>query len=218
MPKQEAPKIEIVRDQLASEPFSREELRSIREAVKRKYMTVSCSAEGMFRYATGRAGAVHLGYDEAMIADMPAELLNAFCGVANPFVIRKIDSGSAVLDIGCGAGFDLIVASRIVGEQGRVCGIDMTAEMLQRAEKNFSELKITRIETVQVDSETIPYADATFDVVISNGVINLSPCKLELFRESLRVLKAGGRLQYADIVLDRELPPAMAGDLDAWAQ
>lgn len=218
MPKQETPKKEVPRDQLAGEQFSREELQSIRDAVKKKYMAVSGSAEGLFRYTTGRAGAVRLGYDEGMIAGLPAELLNAFCGVGNPFSIRAIDPGSAVLDIGCGAGFDLIVASRIVGDEGRVCGIDMTAEMLQRAEKNFAELNVTRIETMQVDSETIPYADHSFDVVISNGVINLSPCKLKLFRESLRVIKPGGRMQFADIVLERDLPQAMAGDLDAWAQ
>jgi SAM-dependent methyltransferase len=191
---------------------------SIREAVRKKYMAVSGSAEGLFRYATGKAGAEQLGYDESILAGIPAELLNAFCGVGNPFAIRAIAPGSDLLDIGCGAGFDLIVAHRTVGRHGRVCGIDMTAEMVQRARNNFAALDITGIETLQVDSETIPYADATFDVAISNGVINLSPRKLELFREILRVLKPGGRLQFVDIVLEKELPPSMTGDLDAWAQ
>lgn len=203
---------------MAGAAFSQEELQSIREAVKKKYTAVSISAAGMFRYATGREGALQLGYDASLIADIPAELLNAFCGVGNPFGLGAVVPGSALLDIGCGAGFDLIVSERIVGESGRVCGIDLTPEMLDRARKNFAELGITDIETVQVGSEKIPFPDNTFDVVISNGVINLSPRKLELFNEIHRVLKAGGRLQFADIVLDKELPPSMANNPDAWAQ
>lgn len=204
--------------QLAGGSFSEAELQSIRGAVRKKYMAVARSAEGLFRYPTGRAGAVHLGYDPALIDDLPTELLNAFCGVGNPFAIAAVAPGSAVLDIGCGAGFDLIVASRTVGDGGRVRGIDMTPEMLTRARDNFAQLGIDDIETVLVDSETIPYADHTFDVVISNGVINLSPRKAELFREIHRVLRPGGRLQFADIVLERELPPSLTGNHDAWAQ
>lgn len=203
---------------MEAEAFSQDEQRAIREAVRKKYMAVSTSAEGMFRYTTGRDGALLLGYDEDLIADIPAEVLNAFCGVGNPFTIEPVPAGSALLDIGCGAGFDLIIAARTVGSTGRVCGIDMTPEMLKRAGENFAQLGIADIEILQVESEKIPYDDNTFDVVISSGVINLSPCKLELFGEIFRVLKPGGRLQFADIVLDKELPLVMAGQLDAWAQ
>lgn len=205
-------------EQLAGEVFSDGEQQNIREAIKKKYMAVSRSAEGLFRYATGKRGAIQLGYAESLIADIPTDSLNAFCGVGNPFAIDAVTSGSVLLDIGCGAGFDLIVANKIVGDNGRVFGIDITPEMLERAGENFRELGITDIETRLIDSEKIPYPDNTFDVVISNGVINLSPRKLLLFREIFRVLKQEGRLQFADIVLDKELPASMAGNHDAWAQ
>jgi len=198
--------------------FSKEELSNIREAVRKKYQAVSQSAQGLFGYPTGRDGAIRLGYDEELMADIPAELMNAFCGVGNPFGLERIAPGSRVLDIGCGAGFDLIMARRIVGGSGRVCGIDMTREMLERARRNFAELGIANIETRQVDSEKIPYEDNSFDVVISNGVINLSPKKAELFREIRRVLQPGGRLQFADIVLEKELPPSLAVNVESWAQ
>lgn len=205
-------------DQVAGEAFGVGELKNIASAVHSKYASVANSAEGMFRYPTGREGAVKLGYDEAIVAEMPVESLNSFCGVGNPHAIAPVVEGAHVLDVGCGAGFDLVVARKTVGGSGRVCGIDMTPEMLERARKNFSELGVDDIELELVDSEKIPYPDETFDVVISNGVINLSPAKLALFREIRRVLKPGGRLQFADIVLAQPLPAAMKGNLDAWAQ
>jgi len=205
-------------DQLAGETFTEVEVENIKSAVHKKYSSVANSAEGLFRYPTGREGAAKLGYDETLLSAMPPESLNGFCGVGNPHDIAPIEAGARVLDVGCGTGFDLIVARKAVGETGRVCGIDMTPEMLERARKNFLELGIEDIELELVDSEKIPYPDASFDVVISSGVINLSPAKLGLFLEIRRVLKPGGRLQFADIVLDKPLPPGMAGNLDAWAQ
>jgi ubiquinone/menaquinone biosynthesis C-methylase UbiE len=172
----------------------------------------------MFRYVTGRAGALQLGYDEALMKDIPEKLMTSFCGVGNPFGIMAIAPGSMVLDIGCGAGFDLIVAHRIVGASGRVTGIDLTAEMLARAGRNFAEMGIDEIETRLVQSEELPFAANSFDVVISNGVINLSPLKLALLQEIFRVLRPGGRLQFADIVLDKELPPLLANSVESWAQ
>lgn len=206
------------RDQLAGHGFSEKELSIIREAIQNKYQGVSSSAEGMFRYLTGRAGALQLGYDEALMADIPERLMKGFCGVGNPFAIETIAPGSYLLDIGCGTGFDLIVARRIVGDTGRVAGIDLTKEMLRQAGRNFIEMGIDDIETRLVDSEEIPYAASTFDVVISNGVINLSPLKLDLLKEIFRVLRPGGRLQFADIVLDKALPPILANSVESWAQ
>ena len=123
-----------------------------------------------------------------------------------------------MLDIGSGAGFDLYVAKRLTGESGRVCGIDLTREMVDRARQSLSESGMGDIEVTHVSSEDIPYDDNTFDTVISNGVINLSPCKQELFQEIFRVLRTGGKLQFADVVLEKELPGTLVGSLEAWSQ
>jgi len=122
------------------------------------------------------------------------------------------------LDFGCGAGFDLYVASRIVGNNGRVCGVDLTQEMVSRAVGNLASADATNFEVRKIDSEDLPYPDNFFDVVISNGVINLSPRKPACFRELHRVLKPDGRLQFADVVLENDLPAGLAGSLEAWSQ
>jgi arsenite methyltransferase len=179
---------------------------------------VAISAEGKFKYPTGKEGATALGYDKDVIEGSSRELLNSFCGVGNPFSIGVIELGEWVLDIGNGAGFDLIVASGLVGESGRVCGIDLTEDMVDRARKNVALAGVSNVEIQHIEAEEIPYEDQTFDVVTSNGVINLSPCKGLLFKEILRVLKPGGRLQFADIILKKELPDSLANSPDAWSQ
>ncbi len=206
------------RNQLEPDVFSNGEKEQIRQAIRKKYAVVSSSAEGKFKYQTGKAGAVTLKYDQDILADMPDGLLSSFCGVGNPFSLGEIIPGSNILDIGSGAGFDLIVASRLTGPNGRVCGVDLTQEMVQRSKENFTNLGIENIENHYVSSEVFPFEDNTFDVIISNGVINLSPAKYELFQEIFRVLKPGGRLQFADMVLDGELPAGMAGSMEAWSQ
>lgn len=212
------PKAGKIKSQLQADVFTEDEKRDIRAAVRKKYKDVSTSAEGFFPYPTGRDGAEKLGYDSDMLAKMSDEVLNSFCSVGNAICIEPLAEGDAILDIGCGAGIDLIVARMIVGDKGRVCGVDMTAEMVERARKNFADLHLSDIEVKQIDSEKLPYEDNSFDVVLSNGVINLSPQKLELFSEIRRVLKPGGRLQFADIVLKKELPPEMTANLEAWTQ
>ncbi len=159
-----------------------------------------------------------LGYERDILDAMDAELMASFCGVGNVFSLGEMKTESVVLDIGSGAGIDMIVASKKVGEKGRVCGIDLTEEMVQRARQNVEKMNINNIEIQQVSSEKIPYEDYSFDIVISNGVINLSPSKQELFKEIYRVLKPGGRIQFADIMLDKELPANLAGSLEAWTQ
>lgn len=172
----------------------------------------------MFEYPTGKIGAEALGYDSTAIKDAPLALLKSFCGVGNPFVIGEIRPGSNVLDIGSGAGFDLYIAKRKVGDTGMVCGIDLTPEMVEVARRNLSEADMDNIEVVNISSEKIPFVDNKFDTVISNGVINLSPCKPELFQEIFRVLKNDGRLQFADVVLEKELPNTLVGSAEAWSQ
>jgi arsenite methyltransferase len=191
---------------------------AIKSAIRQKYAEVAVSAAGKFQYPTGREGAELLGYDRALIRSAPPQLLDSFCGVGNPFSLGVIRRGSAVLDVGCGAGFDMYVAGLLVGEQGRVCGIDLTDDMASLARKNLAKAGISNVEIKTVDTELIPYPDHSFDIVISNGVINLSPFKEVTFKEIYRVLKPGGTLQFADVVLEQDLPAALSGSADAWAQ
>ncbi len=190
---------------------------AIQDGIRRKYAEVSSSAEGKFAYPTGREGAFFLRYDRSLIERLPGEILASFCGVGNPFALGPIETGEAVLDVGSGAGFDMIVASRYVGENGQVCGVDMTPEMVARARKNLALAGVLNGEIREGSSEAIPYDDAFFDVVISNGVLNLSPRKETSFGEVLRVLKEGGRLQFADIVLKEGAEQATACSIDAWS-
>jgi arsenite methyltransferase len=197
-------------------------LDAIRTAIRQKYAEVAISAEGKFSYPTGRAGAEALGYDPGTIQQAPSGLMQSFCGVGNPFSLGEILPGETVLDYGSGAGFDLFVASRVVGEEGLVCGVDLTRDMVERAIGNLSSGNFSsggsKVEVRQIDGDQIPYPDHFFDVVISNGVINLTPSKMACFRELYRVLKPGGRIQFADVVLEQELPAGMAGSPEAWSQ
>lgn len=195
-----------------------DDLQKIRKAIRKKYAEVSVSAEGKFQYLTGKKGAEALGYDTSILGDIPSELLNSFCGVGNPFSIAEIKQDSVVLDIGCGAGFDLVVASRLTGPGGQIYGVDLTREMIGRANENLRKMDVSNVEIIQVESEEIPFGENKFDVVISNGVINLSPRKQELFKEIYRVLKPGGQFQFADIVAKKELPSTLLASPEAWSQ
>ncbi|MGB3221903.1 MAG: methyltransferase domain-containing protein [Desulforhopalus sp.] len=198
--------------------FSDNDKERIRVAIKKKYSAVSASAEGYFKYPVGKAGALLLDYDKAILEGIPVEMLRSFCGVGNPFAIERIEEGSTVLDIGCGAGFDLVVASQIAGPHGKVVGADLTKEMIDRAHANLDLMDIKNYELHHVSSEQLPFPDNSFDVVISNGVINLSPDKPYIFSEIYRVLKKGGRLQFADIILEKELPPHLMASVESWSQ
>jgi SAM-dependent methyltransferase len=192
-------------------------IEEIQQAVRKKYAEVSCSAAGKFRYLTGRAGAVALGYDLSPLSDLPDDVFDTFCGVGNPFALESIHRGEKLLDVGCGTGLDMILASRLVGPVGWVRGIDLTPEMVEKAQVNFVRAGANNASAVVAGSEAIPYDDNTFDVVISNGVLNLSPLKEESLHEIFRVLRAGGRLQIADIVLNEDLPADVTNSLDAWS-
>ncbi|MDH4231388.1 MAG: methyltransferase domain-containing protein [Nitrospirota bacterium] len=188
------------------------------QAIRSKYAEVSVSAEGMFQYLVGKEGAKALGYDPAVIETAPAQFFESSCGVGNPFSLGMIKPGSTLLDFGCGAGFDIFVASKLIGENGRVFGIDLTEEMVQKARKNLTLAGVINFEVQKVDSDIIPYDDNFFDMVISNGVINLSPNKEVTFKEIYRVLKPDGKLQFADVMLENELPAKLAGSAEAWSQ
>ena len=138
--------------------------------------------------------------------------------MSNPFSIAPVEKGAQLLDVGCGAGIDLFVASRLVGDDGRVFGVDLTKEMVQKSQELVTEVGSATISVQQISSEELPFDDNSFDNVTSNGVFNLSPSKSELFREIRRVLKPGGCLHFADIVLVQKLPPTMATSLEGWSQ
>lgn len=179
---------------------------------------MSVTASGKFQYPVGKAGARALGYDPALIESAPEQFFASSCGVGNPFSLGGIRKGEALLDLGCGAGLDLYVADRLMGGAGQLYGVDLTEEMVQLARKNLALAGVKSAEIRRVDSEVLPYGDRSFDVVISNGVINLAPDKEALFRELCRVLKPGGRLQFADVMLEKDLPAELAGSADAWSQ
>jgi len=190
---------------------------SIRNAIRKKYAEVSGTAANKFNYPTGRDGAALQGYDLMILVNMPDGLIESFCGVGNPFTLGQISPEEAVLDIGCGAGFDMIVASHLVGRKGKVCGIDITQEMLEKAKKNLEQAAVSVYELQVAGAEEIPYDNETFDVVTSNGVLNLSPLKGKSFKEIYRVLKPTGRLQFADIVLKEGKSSSGSSPLDDWS-
>lgn len=142
--------------------------------------------------------------------------MESFCGVGNPFTLGPIRKGESVLDIGCGAGFDLYVACQKVGEKGHVFGIDLTQEMVKKARKNLWDAPC-QVDIRAARSEAMPFEDASFDVVTSNGVLNLSPLKEQTFSEIYRILKPGGRLQFADIISKVKQPQHTVNDLEAWS-
>jgi SAM-dependent methyltransferase len=193
------------------------DVNGVREAVRKRYAEVSHSGAGRFEYLTGRAGALALGYESAMLEGIADDTLVAFCGVGNPFALGALHSGEAILDVGCGAGVDLLIAARLVGPNGRVCGLDLTPEMVEKARANLGQLGVRHAEVAAGAAEAIPFEAESFDVVISNGVLNLSPLKEHTYREIYRVLRRGGRLQFADIVLKEDLAPELVGSLDAWS-
>ena len=192
-------------------------MQEIQRAIRKKYQAVSRSAEHNFKYPTGRTGAEYLGYDPEILDSIPDTALASFCGVGNPFSIAPITPSSHVLDIGCGAGCDLHVASRLTGERGKVSGMELTPEMAEKAEHHLADYCGSPYEISIVLSEKFPYRDDYFDVIISNGVINLFPDKQQCFNEIYRVLKPGGKLQFADVVLQHDSTP-QARSVESWAQ
>jgi arsenite methyltransferase len=190
----------------------------IREKIQEKYARVAASPAGCFRYPTGREGIEKLGYPPELWIDFPEELLASFCGVGNPFSLGHIEPGEAVLDIGCGAGLDVFVAARLAGPQGRVVGIDVTLRMVDKAKEHLSRLGLKQVAFQMGEAEALPFPDKDFDVVISNGVLNLTLDKDKAVREIFRVLKPGGWLWMADMVLVEALPPEREQKVENWYQ
>ena len=190
----------------------------IEESIRGKYLKVAASPEGLFRYPTGRAGLEALDYAMDMVGDLPEPVAAAYCGVGNPFTSGPIREDEAVLDIGCGAGVDAIIAAKLTGPSGTVTGIDLVPEMLTRASENARLAGVDNVTFRESSAEQLPFPDNSFDVVISNGVFNLVVDKVKALGEVLRVLKPGGRFMLADQVLAGELPKETKARVENWAR
>ncbi len=203
----------MVQDVIAAK-VDRDELR---EQIKSKYVDVALEPEKGFHFHTGRSLAAKLGYEDADVDWLPASTVDSFAGTGNPFSMGRLPEGVTVLDIGCGAGFDTLLAARQVGATGRVIAIDMTEAMLDKTRAGASALGLDNVEARQGYAEELPAESESIDVVISNGVINLCPDKMAVMQEVHRVLKPGARFQIADILVHKEVPQDAKDDIDLWS-
>jgi arsenite methyltransferase len=188
----------------------------LREQIRSKYAEVAVSPGDDFHFHTGRSLTKRLGYDQSVVDALPEEAVESFAGVANPFSLQDLVLGEAIVDAGAGAGFDSFVAARCVGPKGRVVGVDMTSEMLRKSCATALAIGADNVEFREGILEALPVEDAFADAVISNGVFNLCIDKKQVFEETYRVLKPGGRLQFADIANGAEVPDGARQNIDLW--
>jgi arsenite methyltransferase len=187
----------------------------LKSEIRNTYACVSQEPERDFIFPTGRGWAQDLGYPPEL-ANVPDAAVESFAGVANPWELGRLSAGERVLDLGCGAGTDSLVAAQMVGPEGSVIGIDMTPEMLAKAHRAAAEMGAANVEFVEGEIELLPFADESVDVVISNGVIDLLPDKDTVFAEIYRVLRPGGRIQFADVTIQQPVSEEGKRNIDLW--
>jgi SAM-dependent methyltransferase len=198
------------------QPVPKISLDELRLEIKKEYTNVALDPNKGYHFHTGRRLANLLGYTESMYADLPESNLASFAGTGNPFSVGAIHPGEIVVDVGSGAGFDSLIASRLVGATGRVIGFDMTAEMLNKARAGAAAMRATNVEFREGLAESLPLPENFADVVISNGVLNLTLDKTATLREWFRILKPGGRLQVGDILVEHAIPSDALDDISLW--
>jgi SAM-dependent methyltransferase len=187
----------------------------LKSEIKKTYASVSQEPEKDFIFPTGRAWAEDLGYPDEL-SQVPDFVAESFAGVANPWVLGRLEPGKRVLDIGSGAGMDSLIAALMVGSEGSVTGIDMTPEMIEKARQGVAELGLNNVTFVEGEAETLPFDDSSFDVVLSNSVIDLIPDKDAVFGEIYRVLVPGGRMQIADVTIQQPVSEEGRRKIDLW--
>ena len=189
---------------------------ALREQVRVKYSEVATDPNRTFHFHTGRPLAARLGYDRAVVDALPDVAVESFAGVANPFSLQPLARGERVVDVGTGGGFDRFIAVSQIGSEGDLIGIDMTGEMLEKSRSTAKLLGHKNVEFRDGLAEKLPIEDNWADVIISNGVINLCADKRKVFTEILRVVRPGGRLQFADIANSKPVPESAIRNIDLW--
>jgi len=193
------------------------DLARLRQEIQSVYARVAGDPGGSFHFHRGPAyAAERLGYDAAELAALPGAVTSAFAGIGNPHAIARIPEGATVLDVGCGAGMDLLLSARRAGPSGAAIGVDMTEDMLERARAGARAAGLANVELRGGDATALPADDGSIDVVTSNGVLNLVPEKPAAAAEMFRVLRPGGRLQIADIIVAESLSDDIKRDVDLW--
>jgi len=189
---------------------------NIRAEVVERFTRIAHAPQQEEKFPVGPASAKTLGYDADVIDQLPPSVTESFTGVGNPLALRKLMTGEAVLDVGCGAGLDSILAARAVGPSGKVIGVDMIKAMVDKAKTNAKMAGVANVEFIQASIEDLPLDHGSMDTVISNGVLNLCPHP-KVLGEISRVLRTGGHLQMADILLEDGVSPEEVARKGAWS-
>ena len=205
-----------MKEEIALPPKLNLDITVLRDAIKDEYKAVASDPQQGFHFHTGLKLAKILEYPQELIDSVPERALESFAGTGNPFRMEKLKPGEKVVDMGCGAGFDSFIAARMVSPDGQVIGVDMTPEMLNKARNAAEESGMSNVEFRLGYAEELPVPDGWADVVISNGVLNLTPDKSATLRQLNRVLIPGGCLKFADIMVEKPVPHEAKEEIDLW--